>query len=50
MSYGSKKTLDLASCGCRNKPETAAKQIANAIKCFENGKTPPNIIERKLGY
>ncbi len=31
-------------------PETAAKQIANAIKCFENGKLPPNTIERKLGY
>jgi len=31
-------------------PETAAKQIAKAIKCIENGKTPPNTIERKLGY
>ena len=31
-------------------PETAAKQIANAIKCIENGKIPPNTIERKLGY
>ena len=31
-------------------PETAAKQIANAIKCIEYGKTPPNTIERKLGY
>ena len=31
-------------------PETAAKQIANAIKCIEHGKTPPNTIERKLGY
>ena len=31
-------------------PETAAKQIANAIKCIENGKLPPNTIERKLGY
>ena len=31
-------------------PETAAKQIANAIKCIENGKVPPNTIERKLGY
>lgn len=31
-------------------PETAAKQIANAIKCIENGKSPPNIIKRKLGY
>ena len=31
-------------------PETAAKQIANAIKCIENGKSPPNIVKRKLGY
>ena len=31
-------------------PETAAKQIANAIICLENGKLPPNTIERKLGY
>ena len=31
-------------------PETAAKQISNAIKFIENGKTPPNTIERKLGY
>ena len=31
-------------------PETAAKQIANAIKLIENGKIPPNTIERKLGY
>ena len=31
-------------------PETAAKQIANAIKCIEKGTIPPNTIERKLGY
>lgn len=31
-------------------PETAAKQIANAIKCIENEKIPPNTIDRKLGY
>ena len=31
-------------------PETAAKQIANAIKCIENGKKPLNTIDRKLGY
>ena len=31
-------------------PETAAKQIAKAIKCIENGKTPPNTIDRMLGY
>ena len=31
-------------------PETTAKQIANAIRCIENGKIPPNTIERKLGY
>ncbi len=31
-------------------PETAAKQIANAIRCIENGQIPPNTIERKLGY
>ena len=31
-------------------PETAAKQIANAIKCIENGEIPPNTIERRLGY
>ena len=31
-------------------PETAAKQIANAIKCINNGKLPPNIVDRNLGY
>ena len=31
-------------------PKTAAKQIANAIKCFEKGELPPNIIDRNLGY
>ncbi len=31
-------------------PETAAKQIAKAIKCIENGKPPPNTIDRKVGY
>jgi glyoxylate/hydroxypyruvate reductase A len=31
-------------------PETAAKQIVNAIKCIENGKKPPNTIKRILGY
>ena len=31
-------------------PETAAKQIANAIKCIEKGKIPPNTIDRNLGY
>ncbi len=31
-------------------PETAAKQIAKAIKCIENGKTPPNTIDIKVGY
>ena len=31
-------------------PETAAKQIAKAIKYVENGKIPPNTIDRKIGY
>ena len=31
-------------------PETAAKQIANAIKCIDNGETPPNTVDRNLGY
>ena len=31
-------------------PETAAKQIANAIECIENNKLPPNTITRKIGY
>ena len=31
-------------------PETAAKQIANAIKCINEDKLPPNIVDRKLGY
>ena len=31
-------------------PETAAKQIANAIKCINEGKTPPNTVDRNLGY
>ncbi|MDC0228356.1 NAD(P)-binding domain-containing protein, partial [Alphaproteobacteria bacterium] len=31
-------------------PETAAKQIANAIKCINNNISPPNTINRNLGY
>ena len=31
-------------------PETAAKQIANAIKCINEGKSPPNTVDRNLGY
>mgnify|MGYP003323698074 FL=1 len=31
-------------------PETAAKQIANAIKCIDNGEIPPNTVDRNLGY
>ena len=31
-------------------PYTAAKQIANAIKCIEKGELPPNTIDRNLGY
>ncbi len=31
-------------------PETAAKQIANAIKCIDQGEIPPNTVDRKLGY
>ena len=31
-------------------PETAAKQIANAIKCIDKGKLPPNTVDRNLGY
>ena len=31
-------------------PETAAKQIANAIKCINEDILPPNIVDRKLGY
>lgn len=31
-------------------PETAAKQIANAIKCIDKGELPPNTINRILGY
>ena len=31
-------------------PQTAAKQIANAIKCIEKGELPPNTIDRNLGY
>ena len=31
-------------------PETAAKQIANAIKCIETDELPPNTIDRNLGY
>ena len=30
--------------------ETAAKQIANAIKCIDKGKIPPNTVDRNLGY
>ena len=31
-------------------PETAAKQIAYAIKCIDKGVLPPNTIDRNLGY
>ena len=31
-------------------PETAAKQIANAIKCINNNILPPNTINKNLGY
>jgi glyoxylate/hydroxypyruvate reductase A len=31
-------------------PQTAAKQIANAIKCINEGKSPPNMVDKKLGY
>ncbi len=31
-------------------PETAAKQIANAINCINKGELPPNTIDRNLGY
>ena len=30
--------------------KTAAKQIANAIKCIDKGELPPNTIDRNLGY
>ncbi len=31
-------------------PNTAAEQIANAIKCIHKGKLPPNTVNRNLGY
>jgi glyoxylate/hydroxypyruvate reductase A len=31
-------------------PDTAAKQIANAIKCIDNNIVPPNTVDRALGY
>ena len=31
-------------------PDTAAKQIANAIKCIDNNIIPPNTVDRVLGY
>ena len=31
-------------------PDTAAKQIANAIKCIDNNIVPPNTVDRTLGY
>ncbi|MDA9973509.1 glyoxylate/hydroxypyruvate reductase A [Alphaproteobacteria bacterium] len=31
-------------------PDTAAKQIANAIKCIDNNVIPPNTVDRVLGY
>ena len=31
-------------------PETADKQIANAIKCIDKGEIPPNTVDRNLGY
>ena len=50
VSYGNKKTRIWPHVAAETNPETAAKQIANAIKCIENGKLPPNTIDRKLGY
>ena len=31
-------------------PDTAAKQIANAIKCLDNNIVPPNTVNRIIGY
>ena len=31
-------------------PDTAAKQIANAIKCIDNNIVPPNAVNRSIGY
>ena len=31
-------------------PKTAAKQIANEIKCIDKGELPPNTVDRNLGY
>ncbi len=31
-------------------PKTAAKQIANAIKCIDEGELPPNTVDRNFGY
>ncbi len=31
-------------------PDTAAKQIANAIKCIDNNIVPPNTVDRTIGY
>jgi glyoxylate/hydroxypyruvate reductase A len=31
-------------------PDTAAKQIANAIKCIDNNIVPPNTVNRNIGY
>ena len=31
-------------------PETAVKQVANAIKCITDGVLPPNTVDRSLGY
>ena len=31
-------------------PNTAAEQIANAIKCLNENIIPPNIVNRDLGY
>jgi glyoxylate/hydroxypyruvate reductase len=31
-------------------PDTAAEQIANAIKCIDKNITPPNTVDRNIGY
>ena len=31
-------------------PDTAAKQIANAIQCIDNNIIPPNTVDRNIGY
>ena len=51
MAYGSESVPSVYKIfGPGNQYVTAAKQIANAIKCIDNNIVPPNTVDKTLGY